>query len=131
MFDRGADASLQTQLFDQLRGLILRGRLSAGVRVPSTRDLARQTGLSRNTINLAYERLIAEGYLETREGVGTFVTRHLPEDALRRRESDLDVSANSPHAAPLCGPLHRSRPARIFGGGPSYSLGFQRRPSRS
>ena len=49
------------------------GRVSGGQRVPSTRALARQLGLSRNTVALAFDALVADGYLEARVGDGTYV----------------------------------------------------------
>jgi GntR family transcriptional regulator/MocR family aminotransferase len=75
--------SLQGQIFEKLRGLILDGRLKPGTHVPPTRLLAQQLGVSRNTVILAYERLITEGYLQTRTSVGTFVSRDLPETCLQ------------------------------------------------
>ena len=49
------------------------GRVPAGARVPSTRTLARQLGLSRNTVALAFDHLIADGYFDARVGDGTYV----------------------------------------------------------
>ena len=69
------DQPLQQQLYDQLQALITSARLRPGVRMPSTRALAEQFGISRNTTLLTYERLIAEGYLETLPAKGTFVLR--------------------------------------------------------
>ena len=69
------DQPLQQQLYDQLQGLIASARLQAGLRMPSTRVLAEQFAISRNTVLLTYERLIAEGYLETLPAKGTFVGR--------------------------------------------------------
>jgi GntR family transcriptional regulator / MocR family aminotransferase len=69
--DRGQ--CLQQQLVDQLQELIRDGRLQAGTRMPSSRMLADQFAISRNTVVLAYDRLIAEGLLETRPAQGTFV----------------------------------------------------------
>ena len=74
--------SLQNQLFRQLRNLILQGRLKPGSGVPATRELSGELGVSRNTVLLVYERLIAEGYLVTEPAKGTFVSPHLPEDSL-------------------------------------------------
>ncbi|MGC9953770.1 MAG: PLP-dependent aminotransferase family protein [Rhizomicrobium sp.] len=71
--DRGASIPLQDQLFEQLRQLILTGKLKPNSRIIATRFLAEQVGVSRTTVLLAYERLISEGYLETRPAVGTFV----------------------------------------------------------
>ena len=74
--------SLQTQIFEQIRGMILEGRLRPGDSIPSTRALSEQLGIARNTITLAYERLAAEGYIETRQSVGTFISTQIPEGAL-------------------------------------------------
>jgi len=74
--------SLQTQLFGEIRDLILSARLKPGTRLPATRDLADQLNVSRNTVLLSYERLIAEGYLQSRPCVGTFVSACLPEGTL-------------------------------------------------
>jgi DNA-binding transcriptional MocR family regulator len=49
------------------------GRVPAGSRVPSTRSLARRLGLSRTTVALAFESLVADGYLASRVGDGTYV----------------------------------------------------------
>ena len=67
------DAPLQQQLYQWLRDLI--ESLPHGARMPSTRLLAEQVGVSRITVLLTYERLIAEGHLETRPATGTFVSR--------------------------------------------------------
>jgi GntR family transcriptional regulator/MocR family aminotransferase len=67
------DQQLQQQIFDQLRDLIVSGRLRPGSRMPSSRMMAEQFAISRMTVLLTYERLIAEGYLETRPATGTFV----------------------------------------------------------
>ncbi len=72
--DRAAAAPLQDQLFEQLRQLILTGRLKPNTRVIATRFLAEQVGVSRRTVLFAYERLISEGYLEARPAIGTFVS---------------------------------------------------------
>jgi GntR family transcriptional regulator/MocR family aminotransferase len=69
------DKPLQQQLHEQLRELIVSSRLAPGTRMPSTRMLAAQFSISRITALLAYERLIAEGYLRTVAAKGTFVHR--------------------------------------------------------
>jgi GntR family transcriptional regulator/MocR family aminotransferase len=74
--------TLQTQVFQELRAMILEGRLRSGDAVPGTRVLSEQLGVSRNTVVLAYERLYAEGYIETQANVGTFVSSILPEAAM-------------------------------------------------
>ena len=65
--------NLSGQLYRQLRDAILTGRIRAGDRLPPTRELADRVDVSRNTVLVAYDRLRAEGFLETRVGSGTFV----------------------------------------------------------
>ncbi|MFN8523292.1 MAG: PLP-dependent aminotransferase family protein [Chloroflexota bacterium] len=72
-----AARSLQQQLYAQLREDVLTGKLAAGARAPSTRGLAETLGVSRTTVVLAYDQLLAEGYLETRRGSGTYVSSRL------------------------------------------------------
>jgi len=74
--DRGRP--LRAQLEAQLRESIRSGRLAAGERLPSTRTLARDLGLSRGLVQEAYEQLQAEGYLTSRTGSATRVAA-LPE----------------------------------------------------
>lgn len=69
---------LGRQIYEQLRGLILEGRLCGGERLPATRSLAQRLGVSRNTVSNAYERLMAEGYLRGRIGDGTYVAEGAP-----------------------------------------------------
>jgi GntR family transcriptional regulator/MocR family aminotransferase len=76
---------LQDQLFDQVRHLIVSGNLKPNTRVIATRFLAEQTGVSRTTVLLVYERLISEGYLKTQPTVGTFVCDVLPDAPVRKR----------------------------------------------
>ena len=71
--DKLSSVSFQEQIAEQLRRFILEGLLVPGTREPTSSELARQAGLSRNTVTLAYERLIGEGYLQTRPASGTFV----------------------------------------------------------
>jgi GntR family transcriptional regulator/MocR family aminotransferase len=63
-----SDKTLTRQLYEQLRGTILAGALSPGFRLPSSRDLARQLNLSRNTVSSVIEQLAMEGYLDTAQG---------------------------------------------------------------
>jgi GntR family transcriptional regulator / MocR family aminotransferase len=64
---------LAGQLYRQLRAAIVEGRLAGGARLPSTRDLAEQLGVSRKTTLEVFERLQGEGFLLSRTGLGTFV----------------------------------------------------------
>jgi GntR family transcriptional regulator/MocR family aminotransferase len=74
------DQPLQQQLYEQLRQLIISSRLAPDTRMPSTRMLADQFSISRMTVLLTYERLIAESYLRTVPAKGTFVSRSLAAD---------------------------------------------------
>ena len=70
---RKHDEPLQVQLCTAFVTAMLEGRLPAGTRLPSSRDLALLTGVSRNTAVLVYERLVAEGYVDSRPRDGFFV----------------------------------------------------------
>lgn len=74
------EGSLYGQVYRALRAEILGGRMAPGARVPPTRWLAAELGISRNIAILAYEQLLAEGYLTARRGAGTFVAPELPEN---------------------------------------------------
>lgn len=69
----GSGVSLEQQVVLAVRAAVLDGRLPGGVRLPSSRALAIDLGINRNTVIAALEQLIAEGCLESRSGSGTFV----------------------------------------------------------
>jgi len=73
--DRSQSISLTHQIYDQVRNGILEKQLKEGEKLPSSRELAGSIGVSRNIVLEAYERLIAEGYLEVRPKSGTFVAQ--------------------------------------------------------
>ena len=75
-------APLHRQIYDQMRDLVLAGRVAPGARLPSSRTLAGELGCSRNTVLAAYDQLLSEGYLEGQRGSGTYVSRVLPEQLL-------------------------------------------------
>src|SRR5688572_18293050 len=72
-------APLQLQIYESVRRAILDGVLTPGARLPSSRELADDLGVSRLTAVLAFEHLAAEGYITSRVGAGTFVNRELPD----------------------------------------------------
>ncbi|GAB2479149.1 PLP-dependent aminotransferase family protein [Promicromonospora xylanilytica] len=76
--DLAVDLSQRTgrtdAIYRALRTALTAGRVPAGERLPSTRALAGDLGVSRASVTDAYERLVAEGFLETRTGSGTFAT---------------------------------------------------------
>jgi GntR family transcriptional regulator/MocR family aminotransferase len=73
--DRSGELPLHEQLERSLRENIRRGRLPAGARLPSTRALAAELGVSRGVVTEAYGQLGAEGYLETRQGAAVRVAK--------------------------------------------------------
>jgi len=81
--DPRAAEPLQAQVCASVRRAILDGVLPPGARLPSSRALADDLGLSRTTTVLAYDQLAAEGYLDAVSGSGTFVTRDLPQSRPR------------------------------------------------
>jgi GntR family transcriptional regulator/MocR family aminotransferase len=77
--DRRLARPLHRQLYDGYREAIVDGRLRPGQRLPSTRTLARDLQISRMPVVLAFEQLVAEGYVESRVGAGSCVSPALPE----------------------------------------------------
>jgi GntR family transcriptional regulator / MocR family aminotransferase len=104
---------LYAQIYDGYRKAILEGRLRAGQRIPSTRALAAELGISRLPVLTAFEQLLHEGYLEGRTGSGTFVASSIQDmqdatalaDAPLSRRSASRRRASVPAASP-------ARPAR-------------------
>jgi GntR family transcriptional regulator/MocR family aminotransferase len=78
------------QIYDGYRNAILTGRLRPGERLPSTRALARELGISRLPVVNAFEQLLHEGYVEGRVGAGTYVSASIPDEL---------AEAPRPHAA--------------------------------
>lgn len=94
--DEDAPTPMYQQLYFELRQRIVNGDLDPGVRLASTRAFAEGLGVSRFTLATAFEQLRSEGYVEARRGGGTFVTRSLPDLALRAsREVPREESSNS------------------------------------
>jgi len=87
---------LRSQLSRALKTAVLDGRLRTGERLPSSRDLARELGLSRNTVLGAYDELAAEGFLLGRVGAGSFVAAIEPQ--LPRRQASPPPSPPSAYA---------------------------------
>src|SRR5438128_1806106 len=75
---RHLDRPLRAQLEDGLRDAARSGRLAAGARLPATRALAADLGVSRRLVVEAYAQLLAEGYLTGRRGAGTYVSGAAP-----------------------------------------------------
>jgi GntR family transcriptional regulator/MocR family aminotransferase len=81
--DPASPLPLYKQLYEEIRQAILRGSLRKGLRLPSTRYIATELHISRNTVVIAFEQLLAEGYIQSKTGSGTVVTDTLPDDVLR------------------------------------------------
>lgn len=71
--DRSSDIPLIRQIYIQIREQILNGRLNTGEKLPSTRELSSELKVSRNVILEAYDQLMAEGFLVSKRGSGTYV----------------------------------------------------------
>lgn len=75
--DRESPVPLSHQIYHTLRRDIAGSHLPGGARLPSTRELARQLGVARFTVDEAYARLTAEGYVVGKRGSGTYVADHV------------------------------------------------------
>ncbi|MGH0032495.1 MAG: PLP-dependent aminotransferase family protein [Myxococcota bacterium] len=110
------EGPLNRQVYVALRAAILEGRIQPGARLASSRALAKELGVSRNTVLHAYEQLVAEGYARTREGSGTFVAEALPGGgASRPRRS-------APRGRPALSALGQRIAERIPRGAATWSL---------
>ena len=92
---RSKTVSLQTQIREVLVSAILAGHLPAGERIPSTREMAKSLGVSRNTVLLAYFVLVDDGYLEVKNRSGYYVNGAI---------------LNGYAASPAITPSHKSNP---------------------
>ena len=90
--DSQSNQSLQNQIFEAIRQQILSGVLKSGVLMLSTRALSEQLDVSRNTVILAYDRLIDEGYLYSQRTIGTFVNPNLPDHSLMLDQEYADTT---------------------------------------
>lgn len=105
--DRQAGKPLHQQIFECCRTAIVGRSWQPGERIPSTRELAIQLGISRVPVLSAYAQLVAEGYLETRSGSGTFVSSIMVDQ--------LTSCKSNGHAANACsGPRPLSRRSSIL-----------------
>jgi GntR family transcriptional regulator / MocR family aminotransferase len=91
--DRASAEPLQRQLCRRIRDAIVTGQLPAGVRLPATRVLAQALAVSRNTASLAYDHLLAEGYVRA-DRQGTVVA------ALRTPTAPVSASTSQPPSSP-------------------------------
>ena len=89
--DRKGEKPLHRQIYDAFRAMILERRLQPGQQIPSSRALADELGISRIPVLGAYAQLLAEGYIESRSGAGTFVTSSLSDQFLSARPAVASV----------------------------------------
>lgn len=111
--DKKSSLPLHRQIYEALRTAILEGDFKAGAKIPSTRGLAAELGVSRMTVVVAYDQLYAEGYLEAKSGAGTFIAAELPEELLqtsRNRQQPGEEKSSSAVASPR--PLNLSAHGR-------------------
>jgi GntR family transcriptional regulator/MocR family aminotransferase len=121
LLDRDSPSPLYRQLYDGLQSAILTGRLKPGTRLPSTRELASDLEVSRNTVMEAFTQLVSEGYLESTTGSGTRVSSTLPDHLLTARP-EAEPTNNAPPEPP------HSQIAQLISGVPPVPLTRWRRP---
>lgn len=110
-----AQLSLQSQLAAKLRVMIQQGHLRAGEPVPPSRQLAADLKISRNTVTLAYERLLGEGYLESRPRSGLFVCESLASIPASRPGRLAEARESQRERLASARPFRESRPdVRLF-----------------
>src|SRR5215510_9773652 len=100
-FEHASAIPFYKQIYDGYRAAIVGGQLRPGDRLPSTRALARDLGISRLPAVYAFEQLLHEGYIEGRSGSGTFVKASIPEELAIPSESDrteTKAATLSPHS---------------------------------
>ena len=104
--------SMYKQIYERFRLAITQGTLRPGDRIPSARGLAKELGVARGTIEMAYSLLHAEGYVQPRGQAGTIVTPGLqarPSEVDSRRITHLETGAFAPESEPL--PFQMGLPA--------------------
>ena len=120
-------------LFRAFQQAILQGKLHSGAKLPASRPLSIALKLSRNTVKTAYDMLLAEGYIETRHGSGSYVSEIIPEQHSPQDNScelaqgypsppRLSVMAQRLSTPSHIGPAHVDR--RLLSLGPDTLHGF-------
>lgn len=107
-----SNVPLHRQIYEEVRRGILSGRLARGKRVPSTREMAKQVGVARATVSMAYDYLLGEGYFETYRGSGTYVSRHLPDELTDAQDVVDELAEQLPERT---APLPRRRQLSRYG----------------
>ena len=113
------DGDPETPVFLQIARAITadvrRGRLTGGDELPSSRSLAAELGVHRNTVLAAYRELESEGWIVTRRGRGTYVSSALPDERPRRLVKDAPRFPDAPGfpLPPLAAPTDRPAPVDV------------------
>lgn len=94
---RDSGVPLYRQLRQALEHEIATGALDPDLPLPSSRELARELGLSRNTVNTAYAELEAEGFVDAEARRGLFVNKEMLEEAARSRDTPVPRSVDWSH----------------------------------
>lgn len=94
---RGDNASLQAQIREMLVNAILAGQLVGDAPLPSSRKMSRNLGVSRNTVVLAYQDLVDDGYLIARERSGYYINGEFVGQAVQREPAPEASDAQSPN----------------------------------
>lgn len=107
---------LYVRLYQRMRALILQGAWPVGMRLPSSRRLAEDLGISRNTASLALDQLLADGWIETRSRAGTYVSAesaalvrppHIADEGRQRSSARPPVPFEMAHGAIDAFPFER------------------------
>jgi len=106
--ERGSRTPLTRQIYMQVRSAVLSGALCPGTRVPSSRAMASKLGVARASVVSAYEQLLAEGYVESRRGSGTFVSTQLTGLPSRQRRAPRAIKRAVPTSAQTFPDFERS-----------------------
>ena len=115
--DRNARKALHRQIYDAYRSAIVKGSLRPKQRIPSTRVLAAELGVSRFPVLNAYAQLLAEGYIESRVGAGTVVSISIPDQLTSSQPTGVRWLATR------SGPRPMARRASMFAANSSPWLG--------
>ncbi len=82
---------LYFQIMEEIKHLLAAGQLAPGDRLPTVRQLAVDLAINPNTVAKAYDELRREGFLDVRQGIGTFVTRSRPQFSETARQKKLQT----------------------------------------
>ena len=123
LLDRSGVDSLTDQIVGQLRRAIAEARLPGGARLPSSRRLAEQLDVARNTVIRAYETLMVEGLVELRPSSGIFVASDRPTEPVRIAPAAFGGGGRSRWSMPLpAAPPPPRRPAAAGRSRPSVDF---------